>query len=474
MTTLLAEVGTQPIPVKFFVRGELVEGSDLTFSGRGGDATFVSADPATLMNRLVLQDAQTLRSDFKGLKTADIIDFLAALGERLDFDRNPLMQEACRVSALFSGLTPSILEGCYRQIPQIFARPVLELMAENEVGIRFLDGWVEVPVPVGRAKVRAYGAKTLHIIAGNVPIIAAISVIRGSLIKSDNIIKLPSNDPLTATAILATMNELDPSHPLVRHFVAAYWKGGDNRIEHRLITPQHLEKIIAWGGHKSVKHIKHMVGPGIDLITLDPKFSISVIGAEAFGSEEAMRQAAGRAALDAGVFNQEACVNSRTQYVQTTPEKAARYSELLYQAMQSLHPSISTRPKTFPAHLREHLESLRFMYDFYQVIGGENGEGAVVTSLTGDPVDFFPICKTVNVIPFSAVADILPHITAATQCVGVYPEALKDDLMDALVAQGVQRFVSLGRATDGAVGVPTDAIEPMRRACKWIVNEIDA
>ncbi|NWJ47575.1 MAG: long-chain-fatty-acyl-CoA reductase [Chloroflexi bacterium] len=474
MKEVLAEASAKPIPVKFFIRGELIEGAELEFSGRGGETTFVSANPSKLLNRIVLRDPQSMVSDFKGLKTSDIVDFLVALGEKLEFDRNPLMQEACRVSTLFSGLTPSILEGCYRRIPLVFSRPALESLVENEVGINFLDGWVEVPVPLGRAKVRAYGAKTLHIIAGNVPLIAAISVIRGALIKADNIIKLPSNDPLTATAILTTMHEFDPGHPLVKHFVSVYWKGGDSRVERPLITPQHLEKIIAWGGHNSVKHIKNLVGPGIDLITLDPKFSISVIGAEAFTSEDVMRQAAGRAALDAGTFNQEACVNSRTQFVQTTPEKAARYGELLYQALQELHPSISTRPKHFPAHLRENLESLRYMYDFYHVAGGEKGEGAVVTSLTGDPVDFFPSCKVVNVIPFNEITEILPHITVATQCVGIYPEPLKEALMDSLVAQGVQRFVSLGKATEGGIGVPSDAIEPMRRACKWIVNEIEA
>ncbi|MHA1449992.1 MAG: acyl-CoA reductase, partial [Candidatus Hodarchaeales archaeon] len=109
---------------------------------------------------------------------------------------------------------------------------------------------------------------------------------------------------------------------------------------------------------------------------------------------------------------------------------------------------------------------------FYEVTGGENGEGAVITSLAGEPVEFFPSCKTVNVIPVDDYSEALDRITIATQTVGIYPEKLKDRLMDQLVARGVQRFVSLGHATAGMIGVPHDAIEPMRRACKWIVNEI--
>jgi len=74
--------------------------------------------------------------------------------------------------------------------------------------------------------VRAYGARTLHIIAGNVPIIAALTIVRSALLKSDNIIKVLSNDPATAPAILSTMRDIDRHHPVVKHFAAAYWKGG--------------------------------------------------------------------------------------------------------------------------------------------------------------------------------------------------------------------------------------------------------
>ena len=63
-----------------------------------------------------------------------------------------------------------------------------------------------------------------------------------------------------------------------------------------------LEKIIAWCGPASIQHIKGMVGPGIDLITLDPKFSISIIGEEAFQSEATMRHVASLGAVDSSTL----------------------------------------------------------------------------------------------------------------------------------------------------------------------------
>ncbi len=473
-TTALTVEHEQAVEARFLIRGREYTGREVKHGSRDGNGVFYTPDTAKLLDKIVLADSSSLTRDFDGVTVKEIIDFLVEAGKALDYDRNPLMQEACQFTKPFSGLTPTIIEACYRQVKDIFNEQFMTAMVENEIGSRFLDGWVEVPVPGGgRAEVRAYGAKALHIIAGNVPLVGAISIIRGALVKSDNIIKLPSNDPLTTTAILTALSDHDRTHPVIKHVSAVYWKGGNRDIERQLINPHHLEKIIAWGGHNSIKHIKGLVGPGIDVITLDPKFSISIIGEEAFATETRMKHAAFLAAIDSSAYNQEACVTSRSHFVRTTPEKAAKYSSYLYHFMQEQDPAISTRPKSFPASLKENIDSLRYLTEFYDVVGGENGEGAVVTSLTGEPVDFFPSCKTVNVVPISGYSEAIDSVSIATQTVGIYPESLKARLMDQLVAKGVQRFVSLGQAANGLVGVPHDAIEPMRRACKWIVNEIN-
>jgi hypothetical protein len=76
-------------------------------------------------------------------------------------------------------------------------------------------------------------------------------------------------------------------------------------------------------------------------------------------------------------------------------------------------------------------------------------------------------------MPFDNYQEVLDCVTIATQTVGIYPEKLKDRLMDQLVAKGVQRFVSLGGAASMNVGGPHDSIELLRRSVKWIVNEVN-
>src|ERR1700678_4509787 len=157
--------------------------------------------------------------------------------------------------------------------------------------------------------IRAIGARAVHIVAGNSPLVSSMTVMRNAVLRSDAIIKTPSNDPLTAAACARTMVEMAPLHPITRHLSVAYWKGGDTSFEELLYRPKNIEKIVAWGGFASITHIAKYIQPGIDLITLDPKLSSSIIGKEAFTSDAVMREVAERAAVDIGHRNQEACHN---------------------------------------------------------------------------------------------------------------------------------------------------------------------
>ena len=60
-------------------------------------------------------------------------------------------------------------------------------------------------------------------------------------------------------------------------------------IERTIFRPQYFDKIVAWGGGEAITNVIKYLGPGIQLISFDPKSSISMIGREAFDSETARR-----------------------------------------------------------------------------------------------------------------------------------------------------------------------------------------
>ena len=466
---------------KMVIRGRVCDDHLIEIGGRDAGFSFLTPDVAHYLDELPLGNPNAM-ADLHELSFNDVLDYLEELGGHLDIRTNPLLRQACELSYGASPLTPSIVDATFDPdlLGDQFKRENV-LAVAGQVGVDYLEGWVEHPEPNGGATgVRCLGARTLFIVAGNSPIVSVLAIIRCAILRSDGIFKAPSNDPFTASAIIQTMAEMAPEHPITKHFSVAYWRGGDTEVEERLYQPHNLEKICAWGGYASVRHVTRYIQPGLELISFDPKVSCSYIGAEAFNSEQAMREAAGLLAVDIGSINQVGCSNARLVYVEsgTDDDGIARLSRLgryVYDAMMDLPATMSTKPKHYDPDLKRHVDTLRLNDDWYTVIGGEDEEGAVIISHLPGAVDFSAdlIDRTANLVPVNGVDDILNRISAYTQTMGVYPEHIKGDLMDKLALAGVQRFVSLGDATIGHLTGPADGIEQQRRMGKWIANQIN-
>ena len=479
MTDLQRAADAQAPVASLIIRGRVITDELVQMGGRGGDLTFLTPDAHRYVDELPLGDPARL-ADLYQLSFDDILDYLQALGRRLDVGQNEHLRRARALSYLTAPTTPPLVDAAYAELGLLFERDFVREMAEAQIGVDYLEGWVETEQGGGlRLGVRCFGARTLHIIAGNSPMIAALTIVRNAILRSDAIIKTPSNDPFTALAIARTMVDMAPEHPITRHLSVAYWRGGDEALEARLYQPHNIEKIVAWGGFASVKHVTRYIQPGLELIALDPKRSASIIGPQAFASDTVMREAALRLASDIGAMNQVGCVNARVVYALSGTDAAGlarlnAFGRLVYEAMLRLPARTSTTPKRYDRDLKAEVESLRFSEDWYQVIGGEADEGAIIVSQIPEAVAFATRLadRTANLVPVDSVSEVVGAVDAYTQTVGVYPESLKRELLDVLPLHGAQRFVSLGFAVQASLAAPQDGIEPLRRMGKWIVNEI--
>jgi hypothetical protein len=485
MTTLTkpeagnASASNRNIIVPLIIRGEIIEENLVVFPGRHGGVTFSTPDVTPYLNRLPLKNPSALR-DYYDISLDAIFDFLEDLGSRLDFRKNPYLQESFEISLGASGLTEPILRNMYEKgLPRMFGRAAMEEIVERNIGRDFLDGWVSIPLLSGAVgEVRAFGARGIHVVPGNAVLAAGVTVIRCAVTRSDAIIKSPSNDPMTHAAVVRTMIDIDANHPVTRHFTVGYWKGGDQKIEETLYHPKNVEKIVAWGGMSSIKHIARYLQPGIDLITLEPKFSSSIIGRDSFADEPTMRKVAHLLALDVGGVNQEGCANARVVYADTGTdplgiETANRFAQYVYDAILQLPPHISTKPKDFDPNLASELDALQLDDTFYRVVGGADQEGAIIVSQFSEPVDFARSLsgRVANIVPISGVETAIQSVNSYTQTIGVYPESLRHEIRDRLSLHGAQRVVSLGFAISTMMALPQDGMEPLRRMCRWVSGE---
>jgi hypothetical protein len=464
--TKISAARADVIKVNHFVRGKLVTGDEARHTSRDLGVDFVT--PAIDLDALV-----TPRSEMPPLydvKLSEIVDFLVEVGERLELDRNPYLQEALEFIVATNPLPRRIIENLFRRARPLLARDMLmDGMKASFPDLRYFDEWIERTDAHGNtAAMRCFPPRMIHMLAGNSPSSCVSSIAQGAMLKAINVFKMPSSDPFSCVAVLRTMADVDPEHPVVKSMSAVYWRGGDERIERTLYRPQYFNRIIAWGGGSAIDNVIRYLSPGLQLVSFDPKTSISMVGPEAFSSEDAIAQVAEAAAADVSTFNQEACLASRFIFVEGERAGIEKFCAMLQERLGVDRDLASATAPSPSRDLQEEVAALQVMEEA-QVWGKPDGRGLVL--LTDEPVPFHPTNKTANVVHVARLEDAVRYVNIATQTIGVFPEQIKAELRDRLANAGAQRIVRLGSAARHVMGSPHDAMFPLQRMVQWISQE---
>ena len=454
------------VSAPFFIQGKLVEGADVRHRSRDLGVEFVT--PSLDLDAIVAPRTQP--GPLFDVPLAEIIDFLAETGQRLDPAKNPFLQECVERIALTNVMSPHAIDANLKFAAHFLNKRILmEHVEQNFADPRVLDEWVPRIDSQGRRSfLRAFPPRLIHVLPGNSPVAAIQSIAFGAMVKAVNLFKMGSSDPFMAVAFLRTMLEVDPDHPVVRSMSAVYWRGGDEAVERAIYRPQFFDKIVAWGGGDAINNVIKYLMPGLQLVSFDPKTSISMVGVEVFESEAILDSVAAAAARDVGMSNQEACTSSRFIFLEGGIEQADRFCKALCQKLQEQSASTGKAP-ALPRDLAEEVDTLRMMDDEFGVWGAADGSGLVIRS--DQPVDFHPVSKTSNVVMVPSLKDALRYVNVATQTVGIYPPARQVELRNGLASGGAQRVVRLGDSGGMSIGAPHDAMFPMHRFVHWIVHE---
>jgi hypothetical protein len=463
-TNAASDAATVSAP--FFARGELIQGNDAVHRSRDLGVNF--ATPKIDLNRIV--HPRTEVPPLLNTPLAEIIDFLVETGQRIADPNNPFMHDCmdrmCATHILPRGVLENQVKGAAAYLDKRLLNTVVE---QNFPNPKALDEWVPHEDYTGRRSfVRAFAPRLVHVLPGNSPGVAVKSIAQGAMVKAINLFKMSSSDPFTTVAILRTMADIDPKHAIVRSMSAAYWRGGDDSVERVLYRPQYFDKIVAWGGGDAINNVIKYLGPGFQLVSFDPKTSISMVGQQAFASEATLDVAADLASADVMILNQEACVASRFIFVEGSHSQVDSFCDKLHRRVAE-RAAASGDVRPLDMELREQIETLMMMDDDYRVWGKPDGRGCVIRS--DEPVEFHPINKTANVVCVPSLDQAVRYINVATQTVGFYPFDRMPGFRDRLASGGAQRIVHLGDAGPSTIGNPHDAMYPLHRFVHWMVHE---
>ena len=454
------------VSAPFVVCGELMESNDVIQRSRDLGVSF--ATPSIPFDRLVAPRTEV--PPLLNVPLSEIIDFLILTGEKIRDPKNEFMAE-CIDRMCSTHVLPREVVGAQAMHAAAYLdrRRLMAEVEQNFSDPRVLDAWVPKADFTGRKSfVRAFAPRLIHVLPGNSPGVAVKSIAQGAMVKAINLFKMSSSDPFTMVAILRIMAEIDPGHPIVRSMSAAYWRGGDDAVERVLYRPQFFDKIVAWGGGDAINNVAKYLGPGFQLVSFDPKTSISMVGREALADDVILDLVADLTSMDVMTLNQEACVASRFQFVEGTQAQVDRFCAALHKHIaRRAEESGDVRPMAMD--MKEEIESLMMMDDEYGVWGKTDGKGLVIRS--EEPVDFHPINKTANVVRVDSLDHAVKWVNVATQTVGFYPFERMPAYRDRLAAGGAQRVVHLGEAGPATIGNPHDAMYPLHRFVHWMVHE---
>lgn len=337
----------------------------------------------------------------------------------------------------------------------------------GEFSVQDLLAWVQYELGDSHAldaffsPVEGYATKAiaspiiLHIASNNSPHNILQSLLRGLLVGSHNIVKLPSADfpvvddfihqlPTELTSLVSSIAELDDAS-----FASA-------------------STVIAFGNDDTMLEIQKRIAPHQRFIPHGHKLSIGIIA-------KPTQEAALLAARDIGQFNQRGCLSLQTIYV---IEGAKEFAALLAEEMRKFE---ATHPRgNISMSESGAISNLRNTLLFQQANDPENvhvyqsGTHAnpnthwTVIYQNSPTLQTSPLNRTAFVQPLPQDLNLLGKEAAHLSTVALYPKQTFTNNLTSLAALPCSRFCSLGESQQPKLFWHHDGIAPLASLVTWI------
>lgn len=336
-----------------------------------------------------------------------------------------------------------------------------------------LDRFTQPPSIPYRLKANPRGTIS-HWLAGNVPMLGMLSLVQGILTKNVNILKVPKHNGEIIPYLLNSFNGVVyesetgkkiEGTQLIKSTAAIYFERDDQEAQKALSMISNVR--VAWGGMEAVESVMNLPRKyGCEDVIFGPRTSFMVIGKEYLQSKEKAGEIAGKAALDASLFEQQGCNSPHTVFV----ERGGIVSPLEFARL--LAGAMAETLKRFPKGEIAAADSLKILklrseYDmrgeaFYSpgvewtVLYAEEDTGLAAPCYN----------RTVFVRPVSDVMEVEKYCSHLTQTAGTaLSDQRKTRFAEKVTARGVDRCPDVGSMT--LYEIPWDGMFVLDRFVRW-------
>lgn len=380
--------------------------------------------------------------------TAAIMDVLARTARNWLDDASPWRQRAIAEAPDKTGFSPAMVNEAISLTFAEITPAAMTDMLETELGNQqALDDFC----PRGRVRARAVGPRLItHILAGNVPAAGIYSIGCGLLLKSANLVKTASRDPVFPALFVESLREVDAE--LAECVAVLEWPREEAPITAAALAQ--ADAVIAQGDNRTIAALRSMTPPEAKFLGYGHRLSFGIIAKEAMTVDD-LTALATAAAFDASVYDQQGCLSAHLYYVEERGALRPRaFAEALAQAMAEYAERVP-RGQLSPAEAVA-FQNLRHGYEFRSAsdqriavwTGAQTADWVVAYD---DNPSFSPSClnRFVFVRPtdnFQRVLDNIRRIGAKISTVGVAPLNDRTTALAGELAQmGVHRVCPIGQ-----------------------------
>ncbi|WP_318422335.1 long-chain-fatty-acyl-CoA reductase LuxC [Photobacterium leiognathi] len=396
------------------------------------------------------------------LNINQIVNFLYTVGQKWKSENYSRRLTYIRDLVKFMGYSPEMAKLEANWISMILcSKSALYDIVENDLSSRHIvDEWL----PQGDCYIKALPkGKSIHLLAGNVPLSGVTSILRAILTKNECIIKTSSADPFTATALASSFIDTDANHPITKSMSVMYWSHSED-----ITVPQKImncaDVVVAWGGNDAITWATQHSPAHIDILKFGPKKSISIVD-----NPTDIRSAAIGVAHDICFYDQQACFS--TQDIYYMGDKPDEFFEELTKQLNIYKVILPKSDQSFDEKGAFSLTERECLFARYKVQKGE--EQAWL--LTQSPAGTFgnqPLSRSAYIHHVNDISEITPYLqNDITQTVSITPWEASFKYRDILAEHGAERIIESGMNNIFRVGGAHDGMRPLQRLVKYISHE---
>ena len=443
--------------VPFIICGRQKTGENIVLEfGHKDNRTKISLPEIT--DSHIHQIGKTDTESLHKLSINDIISFYSKVGELWGSPQYEKREELVDLTSRVTGYSKEMVALGMKQICGILTKEYLEVTLQSDLGDkRLMDEWVTRAESVVHCQPRG---KMLHMLAGNVPVVGITSILRGSLTKNANIIKMSDRDVITASYFAQAFHAIDPEHPVTKTTSVLYWPHTNQEMFNKIAAFSNV--ICTWGEHDAVQETRRNAPLGAELLEFGPRRGLQLIGKEAFNE---LDKTTIKAAHDLTLFDQECSFSPQISFVEGDVNK---YAESL---AKSLEEENSRLPKGYgDPKFHANITNARIYSKFrgHRVHTSTKTEWTIIVADNIEDFPTHPLGRTMFIMPVKDLVESFNYIGPEIQVVAIEPYAKAAALKEQLTLRGVDRITRLGKMGYFALGSPQEGMYPLSRMVRWV------